>query len=258
MEIRPRPENQETALTMTKHPCLILFALSLPYVGQLKAIPLPGAEQAKEATRIVKSSGIEREYVPRAQLTTEEEKTVLALAKKQGIIKVVKIKTYNIHPSAARGISVQGAEITTDREVSYQVLNIKYKKWFHPGAKPGKGEIQMGEFWAGKPYSRKQTILWVGETSYRCGSVQVLSFKDAESLLGYCIEGKFTYDPGPRINDKLLDQVDWKRPNRISKRGDAISVGFPHKGGTGSGFFDLQVELVGGKPNIKQMFQAIP
>jgi hypothetical protein len=243
---------------MTKHPCLILFALSLPYVGQLKAIPLPGSEHPKEATRIVKSGGIEREYVARARLTPEEEKSVLALAKKVGIAEVVKIKTYNLYPSSARGISVQGAEIITDREVSYQVLNVKYKKWFHPGAKPGKGEIQLDNFWAGKPYSRKQTILWVGETSYRCGSVQGLSFKDAESLLGHFIEGKFTYDPGPRINDKLLDQVDWEKPNRINKRGDAISVGFPHKGGTGSGFFDLQVELVGGKPNIKQMFQAIP
>jgi hypothetical protein len=243
---------------MTKHPCLILFALSLPYVGQLKAIPLPGSEQAKEATPRTKSGGITREFVPRAQLTAEEEETVLALAKKMGIAEVVKIKTYNLYPSSARGISVQGAEIITDREISYQVLNVKYKKWFHPGAKPAKGEIQMGEFWAGKPYSRKQTILWVGETSYRCGSVQGLSFKEAESLLGHFIDGKFTYDPGPRINDKLLDQVDWEKPNRINKRGDAISVGFPHKGGTGSGFFDLQVELVGGKPNIKEMFQAIP
>ena len=237
---------------------LVLLVFSLSFIGQLKAIPLPGAEQAKEATRIVKSGGIEREYVPRAQLTKEEEKTVLALAKKQGIAKVVKIKTYNLYPSSARGISVQGAEIITDREVSYQVLNIKYKKWFHPGAKPGKGEIQLDDFWAGKPYSRKQTILWVGETSYRCGSVQGLSFKEAETLLGHLIEGKFTYDPGPRINDKLLDQVDWKKPSRIGKQGDVISVGFPHKGGTGSGFFDLQVELVEGKPNIKQMFQAIP
>ena len=244
---------------MIKHRSLILLVLSLSLNGQLPAIPPPGVPETDrgDLSLITKSGGIERDYRA-GKLTEEQEKIVIALAKKQGIAKVVKIRTYNIHPSAARGISVQGAEIITDREVSFQVLNVKYKKWFRPGAKPGKGEIQMGEFWAGKPYSRKQTILWVGETSYRCGSVQGLSFKEAESLLGYFIEGKFTYGPGPRINDKLLDQVDWKRPNRISKRGDAISVGFPHKGGTGSGFFDLQVELVGGKPNIKQMFQAIP
>ena len=244
---------------MIKYRSLILLVLSLSLTGQLPAIPPPGVPETDrgDLSLITKSGGIERDYRA-GKLTEEQEKIVIALAKKQGIAKVVKIRTYNIHPSAARGISVQGAEIITDREVSYQVLNVKYKKWFHPGAKPGKGEIQMGEFWAGKPYSRKQTILWVGETSYRCGSVQGLSFKEAESLLGHFIGGKFTYDPGPRINDKLLDQVDWEKPNRINKRGDAISVGFPHKGGTGSGFFDLQVELVGGKPNIKQMFQAIP
>ena len=239
---------------------LLLLVLSLSFIEQSRAIPLPGAVEEKQEDRalLTKSGGIEREYVPRAQLTAEEEKTVLALARKQGITKVVKIKTYNLYPSSDRGISVQGAESAKDREISYQVLNVKYKKWFHPGAKPAKGEIQMGEFWAGKPYSRKQTLLWIGETSYRCGSVQGLSYKEAEALLGHFIEGKFTYVPGPRINDKLLDQVDWEKPNRINKRGDAISVGFPHKGGTGSGFFDLQVELIGGKPNIKQMFQAIP
>ena len=116
----------------------------------------------------------------------------------------------------------------------------------------------MGEFWAGKAYERKKTILRVGETDYLCGSIRDIEIKECEAMLGLFLEGKFTYDPGPRINDKLLDQVDWSKPNRFSKRGNAISAGFPHKGGPGSGFFDLQVELVGGKLNIKQMFQAIP
>ena len=244
---------------MNKHRSLILLVLSLSLTGQLPAIPPPGVPETDrgDLSLITKSGGIERDYRA-GKLTEEQEKIVIALAKKQGIAKVVKIRTYNIHPSAARGISVQGAEITTEREVSYQVLNINYKKWFHPGAKPRKGDVQIGEFWAGKPYSRKQTILWVGETSYRCGSVTGLSFKEAESLLGHFIEGKFTYNPGPRINERLLDQIDWKKPSRISKRGEDISLGFIHKGGSGSGFFDLQVELVDGKPNIKQMFQAIP
>lgn len=244
---------------MIKHRSLVLLVLSLSLTGQLAAIPPPGVPEADRGvlSLITKSGGIERDYRA-GELSEGQEKIVIALAKKQGIAKVVKIRTYNIHPSAARGISVQGAEMTTEREVSCQVLNINYKKWFHPGAKPRKGDVQIGEFWAGKPYSSKQTILWVGETSYRCGSVKGLSFKEAESLLGYFIEGKFTYNPGPRINDRLLDQIDWKKPSRISKRGEDISLGFIHKGGSGSGFFDLQVEWVDGKPNIKQMFQAIP
>ena len=100
-------------------------------------------------------------------------------------------------------------------------------------AKPAKGEIKMGEFGRQAILQKNRLLLWVGETSYRCGSVQgLLGYKEAEGLLGHFIEGKFTYDPGSRINDKL-DQVDWEKPNRINKRGDAISVGFPHKGGTG-------------------------
>ena len=48
--------------------------------------------------------GFERDYVERAVLTDQQEKTVLELAKKRGIKKVGKIYTYNIHPTAARGI----------------------------------------------------------------------------------------------------------------------------------------------------------
>lgn len=238
---------------------VLISIFSLSCLVQLNAIPIPGAAEAKEATpQVVKSGGIERVYVPRAQLSGPEEKVVIALARKQGVEKVAKISTYNIHPSSARGIRVQGVEQARGREVSYQVLTVNYRKWFHPGMEPRKGDMRMGEFWAGKPYTRKQTILRVGNTDYRCSSLQGFSIKEAESMLGLFLAGKFTYNAGPRINERLLGQVDWSKPNRFSRRGDAISVGFPHKGGTGSGFFDMEVQLEGGKLTIKQMFQAIP
>ena len=116
---------------MIKDRSLILLALSFSFTGQLLAIPPPGVTEAVrgDLSIITKSGGIERDYRA-GKLSEAQEEIVIALAKKQGIAKVVKIRTYNIHPSAARGISVQGAEITTEREVSYQVLNINYKKWF--------------------------------------------------------------------------------------------------------------------------------
>jgi hypothetical protein len=153
---------------------------------------------------------------------------------------------------------VDGAKEVNGREVSYKVLSVNFKPWFHPGGGPRQGDVKMGDFWAGKAYERKKTILRVGETDYICGSIRGIEIKECETMLGLFLAGKFTYNPGPRINDRLLGQVDWSKPNRFSKRGDAISVGFPHKGGAGSGFFDMEVEFVGGKLNIKQMFQAIP
>jgi hypothetical protein len=242
---------------MIKHPYLILLTLSFSFTGQLQAIPLPGAEQAKEAPRVVKSGGMERDYRA-GKLTEAQEKIVLALAKKQGVEKVARISTINFYPSSARGIRVDGAKEVNGREVSFKVLSVNFKPWFHPGGGPRKGDVQMGDFWAGKPRTQKKTILRVGETDYLCGSIRDIEIKECEAMLGLFLAGKFTYDPGPRINDKLLDQVDWGKPNRFSKRGNAISAGFPHKGGPGSGFFDLQVEFVGDKLNIKQMFQAIP
>ena len=153
---------------------------------------------------------------------------------------------------------MDGAKEINGREVSYKVLSVNFKPWFHPGAGPRKGDVQMGDFWAGKPRTQKKTILRVGETDYLCGSIRGIEIKECEAMLGLFLAGKFTYSPNPRINDRILGQVDWSKPSRFSKRGDDISVGFLHKGGPGSGFFDLQVAFVGGKLNIKQMFQAIP
>ena len=236
----------------------LFLSLTIVCLFQLNAIPLPGAKQVKKSpARITKSGGIERDYRA-GKLTEAQEKIVIALAKKQGVQKVARISTVHFHPSAARGIRVDGAKEVNGREVSYKVLSVNFKPWFHPGGGPRKGDVIMGEFWAGKAYERKKTILRVGETDYLCGSIRDIEIKECETMLGLFLAGKFTYNPGPRINDRLLGQVDWSKPNRFSKRGDAISVGFPHKGGAGSGFFDMEVEFVGGKLNIKQMFQAIP
>ena len=236
----------------------LFLSLTIVCLFQLNAIPLPGAKQVKKSpARITKSGGIERDYRA-GKLTEAQEKIVIALAKKQGVQKVARISTVHFHPSAARGIRVDGAKEVNGREVSYKVLSVNFKPWFHPGGGPRKGDVIMGEFWAGKAYERKKTILRVGETDYICGSIRGIEIKECETMLGLFLAGKFTYNPGPRINDRLLGQVDWSKPNRFSKRGDAISVGFLHKGGPGSGFFDMELEFVGGKLNIKQMFQAVP
>ena len=243
-----------------KNVLLSLFSLvfGLSCLLQLHAIPPPGVAEAKEAPpRITKSGGIERDYRA-GKLTEAQEKIVIALAKKQGVAKVARISTINFYPSSARGIRVDGAKEINGREVSYKILDVNFKPWFHPGGGPRKGDVQMGDFWAGKPRTQKKTILRVGETDYLCGSIRGIEIKECEAMLGLFLAGKFTYSPNPRINDRLLGQVDWSKPSRFSKRGDDISVGFSHKGGPGSGFFDMEIELVGGKLNIKQMFQAIP
>jgi hypothetical protein len=222
-----------------------------------RKLSAPPASDANIPPQVTIPVGIERDYRA-GKLTEAQEKIVIALAQKQGVAKVAKISTIHFYPSAARGIRVDGAKETNDREVSFKVLSVNFKPWFHPGGGPRKEDVQMGDFWAGKPRTQKKTILRVGETDYLCGSIRDIEIKECEAMLGLFLAGKFTYTPGFRINDKLLGQVDWNKPSRFSKRGDAISVGFPHKGGPGSGFFDLEVEFVGGKLNIRQMFQAIP
>jgi hypothetical protein len=115
--------------------------------------------------------------VKRDVLSKKQEKVVIALAQKHGMNKIEKICTYNVCQTAARGIRVMGAEQFKGREVSFKVLNVTYKKWFHPGSAPRKGDLQMGDFWAGKPSTQKQTILKVDKKEYRAGSLQGISIE---------------------------------------------------------------------------------
>jgi hypothetical protein len=204
----------------------------------------------------VSTYGFEREYVKRAVLTKEQEKTVIELAKKAGIKKVAKISSHNMYPTPFRGLRVQGVEQVKGREVSYQVLSMSHGGWLQPGAKPRKGQVQMGNFWAGKPYTKKQIILKVGKKEYRTGSITGMKPEECEKILSQLMSED--YDLGPSVNEKRLKQVDWTKPSRFSKRGENISAGFLHKGGPGSGFFDLQIKQDGIVLTITQMFQAVP
>ena len=201
------------------------------------------------------SSGFERAYVKQAVLSKEEEKVVIALAKKRGIKKIAKISTFNLYPSTARGISVKGVEELKGREVSFKVLNVTYRKWSFPGSKPGKRDLQIGDFWASPAGTQKQTILKVNKKEYRVASLRGLEIKECESILDLLLAGKYTAGPG--VNAEQFKQIDWKKPGGFWKRGEQISVQFPHKR-EGNGFFDLQVKANKKLLVITQLLQAIP
>ena len=220
---------------------LTLFTVSL-------AIPSQGAEKGEK-------DGIKRDYVKRAVLTKEQEKTVLQLAAKCGIKKVARLSTYNMYPTAARGIRVQGAEQVKERNVSYQVLAVAYKPWWHPNGAPRKGDLQIGDYWAGKPRTQKEIILKVNKKEYRTRTVQGLSMEEAESILGLFLAK--TYIIEPAVNQANFKQIAWDKPMSFRKRGENFSVSFPHKA-QGAGFFDLQVKMDGKDLVIRQMFQAVP
>ena len=111
---------------MIKRPYLALLPLCLSLVHPSKAIPPPpGVTETTKGnlSLITKSGGIERDYRA-GKLTEAQEKIVIALAKKQGVAKVARISTIHFHPSAARGIRVDGAKEVNGREVSYKILNV--------------------------------------------------------------------------------------------------------------------------------------
>ncbi len=201
------------------------------------------------------ASEFERAYIKQAVLSKEEEKVVIALAKKRGIEKIAKISTFYLRPTAARGILVKGVEKIKGREVSFKVLNVTYRKWSFPNSKPAKRDIQMGDFWAGTAGTRKQTILKVNKKEYRVASLRNLEIKECESILALFLAGKYTAGPG--VNPEQLKQINWNKPGGFWKRGERLSIQFPHKR-EGSGFFELKVKPGKKQLVITQLLQAVP
>ena len=203
----------------------------------------------------VPSFGVERDYVDRARLTKSEEALVLKMARNRGIEEVAKITTYNMFPTPFRGIAVQGLDRIEGREVSHRVLSVSYRKWLDPGAKPGKDDLVIGDFWAGQARVVKKTILRHGKDEFRIATPRGISVGVCESVLANLLDGR--YRLGPAVEEKMMDGVDWSKPLHFGKRKDLISAGYGHKN-KGSGFFDLQIKVVGKELIIEQVFQAIP
>ena len=198
---------------------------------------------------------IETDYVAGAVLTGAQEKIVLDLAMQRGIKKVAKISTYYLLPTDARGIQVQSVEQIKGRDVTSQILNISYKKWWLPNEGPAKNDLQIGDFWASSPSIRKETILKLGKKEYRARTIQGLSLKEAEAILQMLLEPNYTEEPA--VRQENFKQIAWDKPLSFRKRGENYSVSFPHAA-RGAGFFDLQIKMDDGELIIQQMFQAVP
>ena len=221
-------------------------------IAFIVAILLPGFT----AYSLGETDGVLRQYVKGATLTQEQEKTVIELAKKRGINKVVKIKTYYLRPSSDRGISVYGVEQVKGREVSYPMLTVNHKGWTHLSRGPKKDDLQIGEFWAGKAANRKTTILMVGEKEYRIGSrPHGLSVEQCESILKQLQTG--TYTLGPNIKKDRLKGIDWDSPKSFSKFGETINASFSERD-NGDGFYSLRLTLSKNKLLINEIMLAMP
>lgn len=250
------PEFKGNVASVYTHPLSKGGSSGGHYSGNAETYMNVGEAMGRAMVGLLKNDGPTKKYVSRAVLSPEQEKIVLELAAKRGIRNVAEISTHNIYPSAARGIAVKGHDKIEGREVSTQILRISFKDWWHPGQGPRDGDIQIGDFWAGKPYTQTQTILRVADHEYRTGSIQGLSIEESEAVLSLLLDGKYTVGGGVRKDG--LQQVDWSKPQFLRKREDIVSVGFLHKAGSGSGFFDLQIKATGEELAIQQVFQAVP
>ena len=199
--------------------------------------------------------GPKTEFARDAVLSAEQQKIVLELAAKRGIKDVAEISTYVLYPSPYREIAVKGIEQIKGREGSTQILIIQFKGWSPREQAPRKDDIQIGDFWAGMPFTRKQTILKVAMKEYQTDSISGVSIEDCESLLARLLAGKYTL--GSAVGQDSLKEIDWGRPRNFHMRDDVVLVEFLHKAGEGDGFFELEIKPAGEKLTIQQIDQVV-
>ena len=120
---------------------------------------------------------------------------------------------------------------------------------------PKEGDLQSGDFWAGKAVIRKTTILKVGKKEYRVGSPHGLSIEQCESILKRLQNEKYTLAEGQ--NGDRLKGVDWNSPTSFSKFGDDISVSFKEQN-NGDVKYELALKLDGNKLLIKEISLFVP
>ncbi len=206
------------------------------------------------ANAIPSSVNFERHYIQNAKLEKDEEQNIIKLANQCGIATVAKISTHYFRPSSNRTITVQSIEEIEGRVVCCKSLELKYAKWWTGTDGPQPGDKQLGEFWAGKAQSQKPIILKVGKKEYRTRSIAGLTAEECETILAAFLKGSYT---AARENANQLKQVDWTNPSVFCKRGDTISVSFPHKQ-EGAGFFDLQFQQIKPRIMLTEVMQAVP
>ena len=119
---------------------------------------------------------------------------------------------------------------------------------------PKEGDLQSGDFWAGKAVIRKTTILKVGKKEYRVGSPHGLSIEQCESILKRLQNEKYTLAEG-RNGDRLKG-VAWNSPKSFSKFGENINVSF--RAQRGDGWYTLKISLIGDKLVIGEIMLAMP
>ena len=128
----------------------------------------------------------------------------------------------------ALSIGVKEKETVKDRDVSYKVLLVSYKKWLDANSKPSKNDIRIGDIWSESLSSIKLKILTVGEKEYRAG-VNGISLSQCELIIKLFQKGKYSL-----AKDMSLDsfkRIDLSKPRNFyyDKENDNYIIYFDSK-----------------------------
>ncbi len=240
---------------MMRHQLKLFLQSATLAVLALAILATIPAQAADDPVGTIDEHKIKTNYVPKGELTEQQTKIVVELAKQRGIEKVAEIRTYYLRPTEMIGITVLGVEQTDGNEVSYQSLSVTNKHWWRKNDEPKEDDIQLGDFWAGKPFTSTRTILTVGDKEYRIGTPVDLSSQECETILAQLLAGKFKMAEGAK-NQQFLGFVDWSRPTGFRKKDEVIEAGFDLK--DRDGFSTVKMKETNEGILISEIQMAVP
>lgn len=138
------------------------------------------------------------------ELTDDEIRTILQLAKMVGIEQVDEIHTGYVHPSSDRFMSLKEKEIKHDGKVSYRRLFVCKREWTRRPSKQDKtkGPIAISSFWVDRVFREELAIVQIRETEYRIDLRDKIPAHKARDIVAAFLDKKFILSKGMSEKDR--------------------------------------------------------
>ena len=172
--------------------------------------------------------GVQTQFVPRGELTTNEITIVIQLARKVGIDELESIYTGYVLPSTNLFVAAKEKETREDRKVSFRRLYIGKQGWNGDGPSADK-PVRIGNLWVDRVLREERTVLKVREFEFQIGLRDGIAPETAERILSSFQSGKVSF--GDQSLEEQMQRIDFLKPRYLAKDdyGDVMRIGFTSK-----------------------------
>jgi len=172
--------------------------------------------------------GMQIQFVPRGELTTNEVTIVIQLARRVGIDELDSIYTGYVLPSTNLFVAAMEKVTREDRKVSFRRLYIGKRGWNGNGPSADK-PVRIGDFWVDRVLREERSVLKVREFEFQIDLRDGIAPETAEGILSSFLSGKISFKD--QSLEEHMQRIDFLKPRYLAKADyrDVMRIGFTSK-----------------------------